>query len=263
VKIIIDTDLARVPGATVVDNITSATISDEDPNFPATNLRDDFTTNICRSTSNTAVLTAQLSKGEAILLINTNATSAVVTAGSGEAYANEAGFSNEAGYSYLADEVSVTTIYRLPGYNGRLWAEYPEFAGVHTVTIALSADSPVTAGILRGGKTETFRDMGYGFNEGSDDYSIEMEMNNGANYFRKRNVVRNWDSLQMLESKASAYKFKHDIFDMVGPKPLAILMSSKVADDKFVVFAKRTEPPTISPASLGWWNINYSLKEVI
>ncbi len=265
-KIIIDTDLAKVPGATIVDNVTSCVADSEDANFPDENLRDDFTTNLWKAASGTtATITLQVSKGSALMLMNTNALTAVVTAGSGESYSLEAGYSLETGYSLANDEVAVIAAYSLPGSGGRLWADYSVFIVPHVVTIALTAASVVSAGIVRAGQVETFRDPGPNHGEDSKDYSIEKELNNGANYFRKRNVLRIYDGLNMLESRANAWTFKHDIFDAVGPKPLAvrITQNTNINDWEFVAFAKRTEAPRLEHLTVAWTRINFSLEEVI
>lgn len=264
-KIIIDTDLAKVPGATTVDNITSITASSEDPSFLAMNLQNDFTTDLWKAASGTAAsLTVAVSKGSAVELLNTNATSIAVTVGTGGEYELESGYELETGYE-LEDTEPVTTVYNLPGSGGRLWADYPEFAGPHIVKLALVAASIPSAGILRAGNVEEFNDPAYGINEGSNDYSIEKELNNGADYFRKRNVVRSFSGISIFETRANCFKLKHDIFDAVGPKPLAIrLVHNKITDDEFVLFAKRVDSPQID-FSYGASNarINLNLKEVV
>lgn len=86
-KIIIDID-------TLTDNVTSISASSSDANFPVTNLRDNFTTNLWKAASGTtATITLLVSKGSAIELLNTNATSVVVSAGSGETYEDETDWS--------------------------------------------------------------------------------------------------------------------------------------------------------------------------
>jgi len=258
-KIIIDT-------ATGLDNVSAVVASSEDPSFPVANLRDDFTTNLWKATTTTATLTVQVAKGQAVALFNTNATSAVITAGSGESYANESGYQNESGYSYPSDEVSVSGVYNLPGVRGNLWADYALFAGAHEVRIALTATDPVYAGIVRAGNVEEFKDpAATGFSEGSKDYSIEKELNNGADYFRKRNIVKTFDGLSLFETRENAYKFKHDIWDMVGPKPQAIyLVSDAIQEKEFIGFMKREGSPVVNYSGSGvFCPVTFGLKEVI
>lgn len=261
-KIIIDTTSTTAP----YDNITTLTASSEDANFPSTNLRDDFTTNLWKAASGTsAVLSLILSKGSSVAVFNTNATSVTVEAGAGESYILESGYELESGYSLVVDEVAVIPAYDLDGENGRFWADYTEFTVPHVVTITLTAASVPYAGIVRGGNVESFRDPATGMGESSIDYSVERELNNGADYFRKRNVVRTFEGMRMLETRANAWLFKHDIFDSVGPQPLAIrlIQSSSITDDEFVMFAKRIDPPQLEHATRTHTRIHFSLREVI
>jgi hypothetical protein len=174
-------------------------------------------------------------------------------------------YSLETDYSYEDSASYVTTIYSLPGTWGRLWADYPVISTPHVIKITLTALSEVSAGIIRAGNVETFNDPAYGFTEDSKDYSVEKELNNGADYFRKGNVVRTFSGMTVLETRANCFKFKHDIFDAVGPKPLAIRLSSgTILDDEFVLFAKRMDSPKILHDSSSLYSrLKFSLKEVV
>lgn len=258
-KIIIDTTLGT-------DNVTSIAATSADTAFPVTNLQDNFTTNLWKAANGvtTATITLTVSKGSAVELFNTNATSATVTAGTGGAYEFEVGYSAETGYSLEDSATGVVTTYNLPGTKGRLWADYPIFATPHLVKITLTAASTVYGGIVRAGNVEAFADPSFGLLEGSNDYSIEAELNNGADYFRVRNIVRTFSELSLFETKANAFKFKHDIFDLIGPTPLAIRLSCKATDQEFVLFSKRIKDSIqIKPISKTHWSINFALKEVI
>ena len=262
-KVIIDTDSTTAP----YDNVTSISVDSEDANFPKENMRDDFTTNLWRAAAGvlTAKITLQVSKGSGVMLMNTNATSVVVEAGSGESCANESGWVYETGYANADDEVATISVYSLPGKGGRLWADYSVFTVPHIVTITLTAAAAVYAGIVRAGVVEEFRDPTWDLGEGSIDYSIERELNNGANYFRKRNVIRQYDNISIIETRANCWKLKHDIFDAVGPQPLAIriIQNALFTDWEFVVFAKRASLPQINHINNAYSRVNFGLQEVI
>jgi hypothetical protein len=214
----------------------------------------------------TATITLQVSKGSAVMLLNTNATAVSVEVGSGESYALESGYSLESGYVLLEDEVAaIVASSTLTGSNGRFWADYSEFSEAHIVKIYLTAASAVYAGIVRAGNVEEFKDPAPSHEETSIDYSIEKELNNGANYYRKRNVVRTFDNLSMIESRTNAWKFKHQIFDAIGPQPLAIRLfqSANIDDWEFALFAKRSDPPELTHLTNDWTQIDFSLQEVI
>jgi hypothetical protein len=267
-KIIIDTDLAAVDGAAYVDNITAIAASSEDAAFPASSLRNDHTTDIWRAVAGvtTAVLTAQVSKGSAVMVVNTNATSITVEAGTGASVTLETGWTLEDDWSMEDDAKFATLAYNLPGAGGRMWADYERIATAHIVRVTLIAAETVYAGIMRAGEVESFKNPAPGNNEGSADHSIVRRLNNGARYTRKRNVVRSFDGLSMVETRANCWKFKHGIWDAVGPKPLAVRLNDILLDDEFVVFACTPEGSPVQiahDAGNEKSRVNFSLEEVV
>lgn len=171
----------------------------------------------------------------------------------------------EDGYTFEDSESYVTQTYSLPGTKGRLWADYPEITTPHIVRATLTASTTVEAGILRAGNVEEFKDPQYGLEESSEDYSTEEELNNGAFYFEVGNIVRVFEGLEMVETRANCHKFKHDIFDQIGPKPLAIRLAHKaITDWEYVLFAKRIDPPEIiHDAGAVNSRLKFNLKEVV
>ena len=261
-KIIIDPTLTTAP----YDNVTSCVASTEDADFPDENMRDNFTKNVWKATGSTATIQVQCNKGSSVCIINTNATSVVIKAGSGDSYTPESGFAYEAGFVDADDEVATIVVSDLSGEHGLAWADYSEFTLPHLLTIELETDGdPVEVGVLRAGNVEEFADPAYNHSESSIDFSIEKELNNGADYFKKRNVVRVFDNLEMIETRVNAWKFKHDIFDYIGPQPVVIRMvqNDNITDDEFVAYVKRSEPPRLQHLTISHTRINYSLKEAI
>ena len=258
-KILIDPDL-------LTDNVTAYTASSSDASFPAANLRDNYPGNVWKAASGpSATIRLVVSKGSAVAMFNTNAIAVTIYYGAGEFYDDETGYAPETGYTYLSDTDATIDASDLSGANGKLWAEYTEQTVPHIVTIVLTAGAAPSIGVLRAGNVEEFENPGRdGMGEGSVDYSIEATMPNGANYFRKRDVVRTHSGLSMIETRANAFIFKHDIFDAVGPMPLAIrLAADSITDDELIVFAKRTNPVTIEHITNTLTRINFELQEVI
>lgn len=257
-KIIFDTDLQT-------DNVTSVESTSSDSSFPVTNLSNTYTTDLWKAASGIVevVITVLVTKGSAIEILNTNATSASVTVGTtGWNYALESPFALESPWA-LETGVAGTTIYSLPGTAGRLWADYTNIATQHIIKVVLTGSATLYAGILRAGNVETFNDPSYNFLEGSNDYSIEKELNNGADYYRKRNVVKNFTNIGIFETRANAYTFKHDIFDAIGPMPLAIKLITSTTEPEFILFAKRIDAPQVTFLSNGNAYIQLGLREVI
>ena len=267
-KIIIDTDLAKVPGATTVDNITSIVALSEDANFPASNLQNDFTTDLWKAAAGvlSTKITIAVSKGSAVELLNTNATSVTVISGYGESYVNQNSFVSQNGFANVDGETTTTVIDNLPGNAGRFWADYAGFETLpHVIKVLLTAASTVSAGIIRAGNVEEWNEPAYGLNEGSNDYSIKKELNNGARYLRKRNVIPKFDNLSIFETRVNCFKLKRDIYDNLGSKPLAIRMvHEKITDKEFVLFACMPDAPVID-YNYGPTNarINFNLEEVV
>jgi len=258
-KILIDPDL-------LTDNVTGYTASSSDASFPAANLRDGYPGNVWKAASGTsATIRLVVSKGSAVAMFNINATAVAISAGAGEGFVDETGYAPETGYTYLTDEAATVDSSDLSGSAGKLWAEYTEIAFPHIVTITLTAAAAPSAGILRAGIVKEFENPARdSMGEGSVDYSIQATMPNGANYFRKRDVVRTHTGLSMIETRANAFIFKHDIFDAVGPMPLAVrLAADSITDDELIVFAKRTNPVTIEHITSDLTRINFELQEVI
>jgi hypothetical protein len=237
-KIIFDTTLQS-------DNVTSIVASSEDSEFPVANLQNTFTTDVWRAAAGvlTATLTIDVSKGSALELLNTNAKTASATVG--------------------GTPVPVT-VYQLPGEKGRLWIDYTEDLAPHTIVLTLTADVDVYAGILRAGIVKTFDDPINENKEESQDFSIELELNNGSDYFRTRNIVRIFNEITIYETRANAFILKHDIFDVVGPEPLAIRLVHKyITDAEFILFAKRTSPIKLNHIWKNLTAISMELREVI
>lgn len=261
-KILIDTDSTAAP----YDDVTAYTASSSDADYPAANMRDNYPGNVWKAASGTtATLRLVVSKGSAVAMFNLNATSAAITYGLAEGYVDETGYASESGYIYQDHAPIFVDSVDLSSADGKLWVEYEEQTLPHIVTIDLTAAAPPSAGILRAGIVQEFRNPGRdGMGEGSVDYSIKATMPNGANYFRKRDVVRTHSGLSMIETRANAFIFKHDIFDAVGPMPLAIrIAADNLTDAEFVVFAKRSNPVSIEHITNTLTRINFALQEVI
>jgi len=261
-KILIDTDSTAAP----YDDVTAYTASSSDADYPAANMRDNYPGNVWKAASGTsATIRLVVSKGSAVAMFNINATAVAIYYGAGEWYIDESGYAPETGYAYLSDPEATVEASDLSGANGKLWAEYTEQTVPHIVTIILTAVSAPSAGIVRAGIVKEFENPGRdGMGEGSVDYSIEATMPNGANYFRKRDVVRTHSGLSMLETRANAFIFKHKIFDAVGPMPLPVrITADSITDDEFIVFAKRTAPISIEHITSTYTRINFGLMEVV
>jgi hypothetical protein len=225
------------------NNITSVSATNTDGSFPASNLLNDYTNYVWKATTNTSVITADVSAGCAVALFNTNATSITLTGHSDEHFIE--------GLNY--------------GPTGRYWGEYTQNNSAHQVVLTLSTSksSILYAGILRAGNVSSYRDPAPGHTESSVDTSIEIESDNGVDYFRRRYVVRTFSNLNVIETRANAWLAKMVVFDSLGPKPVAIKLFSSPIDANFVIFARRASPVQLTHIAPAWTGITFDLKEVV
>jgi hypothetical protein len=239
-KVIFDTALQS-------DNVTNISASSTYSGYPVSNMQDDYTTSLWRGgAGGSGTLTVTISKGSSLAFINTNATSIGVTVSSGGGY---------------------TTKSNLTGVNGWFWLDYTYSGSSHTVTLSLTCDAAQypCGGVLRAGSVITFNDPAPGITESSRDYSVEVPMSSGSVYSLKRSTVRSFSNLQITETKTNAFIFKYDIFDMIGPKPLAIrlVQNTNVTDAEMIIFAKRTSSPNLTFIKPTLVQINFDLEEVV
>lgn len=209
---------------------TAVSVTSAASNFPSDNLLDDKPSKLWKAVSgvNTATITVTLAtSSEAIAIYNTNADSVTITA-------------KDSGGTPVKTETF--TLNGTRTYN-RCWMEYTAQADTHSVTLALTAAAGTTveAGIVRGGVIVDFKNPQYGFTESKLDYSIIRELNNGAMYTKKRNIVRTF-SFQMDMIRSSEFYDLSDIYDYYGPNPFAMLLAEGIQDSQWTIFGRMANP---------------------
>lgn len=114
-------------------------------------------------------------------------------------------------YGLMTDDVSIgrslTTSYGL-SYD---YQYYP-----HHIKIDFFAGNNVECGIVRVGEMQSFPSPMYGLKEGLQDYSVIKQLNNGAIYLKKRDIVRTFSGAISMQRDASFYQFMRDIVRSVG-----------------------------------------------
>lgn len=202
-----------------------------DPNFPAENLLNDIPSKIWKARSGVSSTTIGFIIGagaNAVSIFNTNAVSATITVKDG-----------------LGATVKSTTFTLSGGtrtYN-RAWMEYTLQATVHSATITLTATTGVTvyAGIVRAGKAVDLPNPQYGLGESRVDHSVVMEMNDGSLYIRKKAINRTFN-LSFIVARGTEYYDFCDVYDVVGPEPLAMLIADGITDSQWCVFGHMLQP---------------------
>ncbi|MBW1777094.1 MAG: hypothetical protein JRJ54_05800 [Deltaproteobacteria bacterium] len=228
------------------DNIISLSADEEDANYPVENLQDDHPKKVWRGTSKDAKLSLAVSSGAGIGIANTNAVSITITLKGGTTATWQTGITWGDGVAWAPHiEQTVAGKYALNENGvGMLWAEYLSQTGMHFIDIDLTAGEGQTieAGVLRAGPVLSFRDP-LGIKEGLHDYSIEEETNNGAFYYRKRDIVRTFDFSVRVNRDDDFYTFMHTVARARGKRPLMYLVSSGIGTWEWAVYGRFQQLP--------------------
>ncbi|MBW2606147.1 MAG: hypothetical protein JRD05_00780 [Deltaproteobacteria bacterium] len=231
------------------DRSITATADKENANYPAANVLDEHPKKLYKSTDNTAVLEVTTGAGSnGFAVFNTNAASVSAIVKKGEPTEWASGTEWVSGTEWrTAEDPSPATIYDLnPGSVGAMWGEYTQIDVPHIIelTFTAAAGTILECGVVVPGTVNTFDDPRYGVKEGLRDYSISKELNNGAFYYRKRDVVRIFNFDLIEDGDTDFYTFMHSIVQLVGPGPLAWrILHSGMTNWEWVVYARNDSMP--------------------
>jgi len=125
----------------------------------------------------------------------------------------------------------------------RFWQEYTSQVAAHTATIKLTsgAGETIEVGIVRAGVLVDFPNPKYGLSESREDFSIKKQLNNGAWYIRKREIVRTYSGSFNMTRITEFYNMT-DIYDATGPEPLSILLAEDINDLQWAFFGHILNP---------------------
>ena len=249
------------------DNTLSITANEENGNYPIENVQDDYIKRVWRATSNDAVIDITASSGSALALFGSNATSVTVNARDGAEGVQWDSGAQWDSPSWVTELLTSQTIVfdTLPTDQSALWCDLTNYPSNFAVEIMLSsvAGSILEVGVIRIGTVRDFRDAAYGIEEGLVDYSIRKELNSGAWYYRKRDIVRTF-SLSLVEDRATDfYIFMHNVALLRGQQPLAWRLSENVTDWQWIVYAAFEDMPIGVHSHPNHSVITIQLKEVV
>lgn len=231
-----------------LDKITSVLPSDEDSEFVADNVMDDYRTNYWLAGSAGAA-TLQLAASA-----NTNALMV--------------GYTNSGTVTVTVTDASLNVLYGPTGHT--IDSEVPNFwidwtLEAETVTIDLSFADPgggatVYCGVCRVGQALDFSSPKYGLSEGLKDLSIDKELNNGAKYYLDRGRLRIFSGNFIDERDSAFYDFMHSLVKQYGRGPFAWKLTD-ISDDKWIVFGWLEGMPSGSHVAPSYSNISFSIVE--
>lgn len=249
------------------DNILSISATEENSNYPVSNLLDEHPKKVWKGTSRDATVEAVVSGGSALAIIYTNAVSINLILSSGQTINWDSGIDWMGGVAWDQsgnNDYSETKL--LTGNtDGCAWFDFAERNSSFSVIIELTAEAGeiIQAGILRCGICNSFENPSYGLREKLKDYSIVKELNNGAIYVRKKEVVRVFSGRILEDRDSDFYTFLLKVARNVGPQPLAWLVVSN-GGSRWIIYggfsANMPEGHHDQPAH-SW--INFHLVEVV
>ncbi len=144
------------------------------------------------------------------------------------------------------------------------WIDYEYQDDFHYLVFDMIENSgnTVVAGVVRAGPSRGFYEPNFDLVEGMKDYSIVKELNNGAFYIRKRDVVKTFSGSVELERDGDFYVFMRDVIFKEGSNPLFWRITDYTNND-WAVFARAEQMPSGAHNSRDFSVVNFSFIEVI
>jgi hypothetical protein len=231
------------------EKLSSVSADSEDGSFPASYLENDKPKRYYKSAgSNACVITATVAaNSDQIAIFNTNAESADIDV-------------KLSGVSQETFSIDLTS----PHSHNRFWQSYTKQTAIHTIEITLTAPvgEAVYAGVLKCGLGISLINPKYGLGESRRDFSIVIELNNGAYYIRKKDSVRTF-SVSFEEDRATDFYQFTKVADYYGPTPFAILLVEDIDDLEWAIFGHVLNPFSGSHAYYSHSDVSFSITEAV
>uniref|UniRef100_A0A6M3INR4 Uncharacterized protein n=1 Tax=viral metagenome TaxID=1070528 RepID=A0A6M3INR4_9ZZZZ len=244
------------------DKVTGVTAANALANYPDDNLLDGHPKKIWNSGVSVSSVTVSVSEGaNAVGFAGVSAVSIALTV------------KNSNSSTTLLSKVS----YDLKGINNyykfftdsytsytSFWIDYDYQSVDHNLVFDFEnvSGSTAQAGIVKAGPARGFYEPGFDLSESMMDYSIVKELNNGAFYIRKRDVVKTYSGTVELERDGDFYVFMRDVILKEGPNPLFWRITDYNNND-WAVFARVSSMPKGDHNQRRHSTINFSFIEVI
>jgi len=133
----------------------------------------------------------------------------------------------------------------------------------HNILIEFIASDTAHAGVIRAGKITEFSDPNYGLQESLKDFSIIKELNNGAIYIRKRNIVKTYSGKIDVVRDGQFYNFMRDVIQLNGQQPIFWWVSSNLTNTDWIVFGKPDGMPSGAHSYFSHSEIDFAIQEVV
>ena len=261
----IDTCNNRKEGQACItkNSMSNLTADSENENYPIDNVLDEHPKRKWKAASvgESTVQFSTASGNNCLAIFNTNATKAVIT------LTDPNGVEWEAGVEWsnvdFAGEHELTTLQQ--GDSFSLWVDFNNTNSTISVSIKLTTTvaEPVEVGIIRCGISNNIGvNPLRGVREGLIDYSIVKPLSNGAEFLKKRDIVRTFSGRLYLDRDRDFYNYMYAIAREVGQEPIAWKITDLNLSD-WTVFGKLNAMPNGSHDDPSKTNISFNIREVL
>jgi len=244
------------------DKVSGVTAANAEANYPDDNLLDNHPKKVWRSGVSKSSVTVSVNGGaNAVAFAGIDAVSIALTVKN----SSSTGIL-EAKTSYDLKGINtyykfITDTYTL--YNS-FWIDYTYQSIAHNLVFEFDNISGGTAeaGVVRAGPARGFYEPGFDLTEGMKDYSIIKELNNGAFYIRKRDIVKTFAGSVELERDGDFYVFMRDVILQEGGRPLFWRITDYNNND-WTVFARADKTLKAKHNKRKYSSIDFSFIEVL
>jgi hypothetical protein len=248
------------------NKISSVSASSEDASYPASYVLNDSPKRVWKGDSvDTATLTCSTSGAiDTLAIFNTNAQSVSITISDPNEFQWEATELEWTEITWIAATTAVEFEIETQANNSAIWATFDEIIAAVDVAITLSTatGTVIQAGVVVIGEGTEFKNPQYGLSQGLVDYSIAEQLQNGAHYYKQRDIVRSFDAQIVLARDNDFYTFMHSLAREHGLGPKAWRLTDKDSFE-WVVYARFGDMPSGSHSYPSHSPISFSLIEVI
>ena len=208
--------------------IHGVTASSEDPEYPVGNLLSDHPTECWRAADSSvtaatiSVQVAGRTGGLGMVGINADSVAVTVSDPNGISWPNVEWQNVE--WQDVPDAVDIEQSISGERGSAALWVSFEEFRASVVIEIKLykqtGSETVLSAGSLVVGEVTRIPGLQYALSEGLEDHSIERELDNGARWYKRRNIGRTFAGLVVQKRKPYFYDFLLGVAREYGKRPL-------------------------------------------
>lgn len=248
------------------NKITSVSASSENASYPASYVLNDSPKRVWKGDSvDTATLTCSTTGAiDTLAIFNTNAEGVSITISDPNEFQWEATELLWSEISWVSVTTSVSFEIDSQANNSAIWGTFDAISAPVdvSITLATATGTVIQAGVVVIGSATEFKNPFYGMSQGLVDYSISEQLQNGAWYYKQRDIVRSFGCQITLERDNDFYTFMNSLARDHGLAPKAWRVTDKDSFE-WVVYARFDDMPQGSHSYPSHSPINFSLIEVI